>query len=39
MKMQYRIETISQNNKALHNTVVEPFEVFGRLEVSYQNNV
>lgn len=36
--MQYRVEEIDQTNKKFHNNVVEPFKVFGRLEVSYQNN-
>lgn len=36
--MQYKIDEISQNNKDYHNVSTESFEVFGRLDVSYQNN-
>lgn len=36
--MHYKIEEIQAGNKHFHNKAVEAFEVYGRLEVTYQNN-
>lgn len=37
--MQYEIKEINQKNKEYHNVATESFEVFGRSDVSYQNNM
>lgn len=37
--MQYIVEEINQKNKEYHNSATDSFEVFGRLEATYQNKV